>query len=329
MNETSAKQNGDYFYLRFKGPNADNGMLDLGKASKVLYAINRWAKKYKKECVNNIDFALKIGGIKRGSTELQIMIELIEQLVSTPVAQVAIPSMMLANIPGIKDFIKSFGKTIGEQLALKCFAKGKNLRESDLRAKKGKIVVDAVNIDNERKEVEKKDLDFYRKSNDTLDDLFVLEEGKENTLEMGTVINGKSSAVATLSVTEKNSFVKEYSSDDMERRMNEGFDDEKATEERIVGQFVEFHGLAYKYRFSFQARKEQDKYGKQKILCVVDDNKTSEILDLLKPENKKNICIHGMAVKDFMGKLDKIKIDWFNENPDYNPNQMELSYGTK
>jgi hypothetical protein len=129
---------------------------------------------------------------------------------------------------------------------------------------------------------------------------------------------------AEVVVGDKDSFVEDVDPDVLARRMSESFDEQDATDETVKGQFVDFYGLAHKYKFSFQARKKQEEFGKQKILCIVEDAMISEILDLLKPENKKNICIHGKATRDQDGKLDKIKIEWFNVNPDYNPNQERL-----
>ena len=83
--------------------------------------------------------------------------------------------------------------------------------------------------------------------------------------------------------------------------------------------------MARKYHFSFQARKNLDEIGKQKILCKLKKIEISEIIDLLKPENQKaNVCIFGKAIKDKDGKIDKIYIEWFNTDENYNPNQIKL-----
>mgnify|MGYP000567548374 FL=1 len=50
----------------------------------------------------------------------------------------------------------------------------------------------------------------------------------------------------------------------------------------------------------------------------------SEIYELMKPENKGNVCIKGKAMRDKESRLDKIKIEWINRDENYNPNQTEL-----
>ena len=37
------------------------------------------------------------------------------------------------------------------------------------------------------------------------------------------------------------------------------------------------------------------------------------------------LYIFGKATKDYDGKIDKIKIDWFSENPNFDPKQTEIS----
>lgn len=106
--------------------------------------------------------------------------------------------------------------------------------------------------------------------------------------------------------------------------MSEPFEEDKAEDVRIVGKFIDFYGLAHRYHFSFQARKEQDIYGKQKILCIVDKQEISTVIDLLKPEAKTNVCIKGKATKDREDKIDKIKVEWVNTDPDYNPDQTAI-----
>jgi hypothetical protein len=121
---------------------------------------------------------------------------------------------------------------------------------------------------------------------------------------------------------------KKYFDSDLEQsivdRMNDVFDEKSAEYVKITGQFVDFYSLAHKYTFAFQARKQQDVFGKQKILCIVRDDDISKIINYLKPENRIDLCIFGKATKDFEGKIDKIQIEWFSENPDFNPNQSVI-----
>ena len=81
--------------------------------------------------------------------------------------------------------------------------------------------------------------------------------------------------------------------------------------------------MAQKYHCSFQARREQDRIGKQKILCILNSEKQKdEVLDLLKDREKNHIVhIFGRATRDWEDRIDKIKIEWINSNENYNPNQ--------
>ena len=322
MNAVTSKQ--DYLYLRFDGPLAKDGRVSIGKAGKTMVAIDRWTKLYKKEYLNSkSDFVLRVGAIEKGSSEVQIFLEFLNQALNTPAGKLGAVGLF-TQVPGVKDFLKAYGKTLGEQLALKKFAKGKPVQESDAFAKKGSVYVTVYNTDGESKEAEKKSTDFYRASSQSLNNVYSLEPGKEDKLRIGYHTDGKNTDTATITPQDKDSFVDDSDPDNLARRMAEPFEEKKAVEVKIIGQFVDFHGLAYRYKFSFQARREQEEYGKQKILCIVNENSVSEIIDLLKPENKKNICISGKATKDLEGKIDKIKIDWFNEDPDHNPDQIGL-----
>lgn len=314
-----------YLYIKFDGPAADDGKLDIAKAGKTLSALGRWKKKYKKEFLNDdIDLNFKLKKVEKNCTELQIAMEIINKVDMSGVAILGSAAAIM-NLPGVKDFLKEVGSELGRQLNLKVFSKGKNLIESDLYAKDGKVYVRAVNTDGKAKEIEKRKLDFYRKSSQTLNGMYALEADKELRTRVGyhTPESGYHDT-ASITLNDKDAFIDEIDSDDFARRLSEPFEESSAIEAQVKGQFVDFHGLAHKYKFSFQVRRQQEDYGKQKILCIVEDSKISEILDLMKPENKKNVCIHGKATKDKEGKLDKIMIDWFNEDADYNPSQTTL-----
>lgn len=315
-----------YIYIKFDGPAADLGNLDIAKAGKALSALSRWNKHYKKELLHDkIDYTLKIDGVQKNCTEIQIIVEFAERLINdTPVVPLATAAGIL-KLPGVNDFVKGFGNELGKQLAIKVFANGKRLKESDPYHKNGKVVVKAINSENKAIEVTKQQLDFYRKSSTSLGGMYALEAGKEDRLRVGYhTKNDGSVDTGELLAGNKTSFFEDIDPDILAKRMAESFEDELATDEKVEGQFVDFHGLAHKYKFSFQVRKRQEEYGKQKILCIVDDTSISEILDLLKPENKKNVCIKGRATRDQEGKLDKIKIDWFNVDANYNPDQTTL-----
>ena len=316
----------DFLYVKLSGKQVDGGQAHIGAAGRSLLALDKWTRAYKKANPrNDIDIQLKLGNIKEGSTEFQIFVDIASALIDSTAAQVGGTAILLGNTPGIRDFLKKFGGTLGEQLALKIFAKGKKLTESEPFIRGRVVRVYAVNEAGEKKEVDKRQLDFYRDSSNVLNGLNVVSPGVIDSVSVGYHTAGDGySEVGKIDASSKDSFADLSDPDEYARRMNEPFNEEKAKEEKIVGQFVDFHGLAHRYKFSFQARKDQDNFGKQKILCIIDEGQVSDVLDLLKPENKKNVCISGKAVRDTENRVDKIKIDWFNENPDFNPNQTEL-----
>lgn len=142
-------------------------------------------------------------------------------------------------------------------------------------------------------------------------------------MKIGYKENGKDDQVAEIKYTDRDYFGT-YSCLSLEERMNESFDETNAKDEQIVGKFVDFYGLAHKYHFVFQARKKQDDIGKQKILCIVKEDQISKILDYLKPEFSKNVCIFGKATRDWEDKVDKIRIEWVNEDENCNPGQTVI-----
>lgn len=319
-------ETGDFIYIKFDGPAAELGSVDIAKAGKALSALARWNRYYKKEMLRDkVQYSLKIVDIKKNCTELQIVVDIVQNAVKGVPVPTLLTTAAILNLPGVKDFIKGFAGELGKQLALKVFAAGKPVRESEMYVKNNKIMAKVINSDNQSMEATKEQIDFYRKSGMSLNGMYALEEGKENRLRVG--YHDSSSGyvdTAEIVVADKNSFVEDNDPDVLARRMSESFDEEAASLETINGQFVDFYGLAHKYKFSFQVRNKQEEYGKQKILCIVEDSMVSEIIDLLKPENKKNVWVRGLANRDQEGKIDKIKIQWFNLDPDYNPNQTSL-----
>lgn len=316
------KDKSDFLYASFSGPNADNGEINIAKAGQILLALNRWQRHYKKDYKQNkVNFNLKLRAVKKNCTELQIVLDILDK--AKPVIDVGTVAAF-TNLPGVKDFLKEIGKTLGAQLMLKVFAKNKHLRESEPYLQNNKIVVKVTNFNNETRIVPKDQIDFYRKTSRILDDMYVLEPNKEDRLKVGYFTSDSGYEVTgEVFVSDREAFSNPYL-DSIEERMEEGFDDSKAFECKVIGQFVDSYSLAHKYKFAFQARKQQEDYGKQKILCIVEPEMISEIYELMKPENKGNVCIKGKAMRDKEGRLDKIKIEWINRDENYNPNQTEL-----
>lgn len=316
----------DYAYIKFYGPYVTEGRIDLGQAGKTLVSLNKWFKKYRREFVksdNNI--VLRAGAIREGSSEIQFFLDFLGSGYGHGAVIALIGGSLLKNF-GIRDFFQKFMGTLGEQLALKLFAKGETLTEEKKFAEDGKVKVKLRNIDGKKLIVLGEDWEIYQETGSSLNGFCNLEKGKEEKMTVGfhDAQTRVDRDISELTFEDKEFFQDVNDPEEWARRLSEPFDETKASETKIVGQFVDYYGLAHKYHFSFQARKEQDIYGKQKILCIVDDDKIEEILDLLKPNNRKNVCIKGMATKDREGKIDKIKIEWINEDPDYNPEQTSM-----
>ena len=316
------QEKSDFLYASFSGPSADSGELNIAKAGQILLALNRWQRHYKKDYKQDkVNFNLKLRAVKKNCTELQIALEILDK--AAPAIGVGTVAAFM-NLPGVKDFLKEVGKTLGAQLMLKVFAKNKHLRESEPYLEKNKIVVKVTNYNNETRVVPKDQIDFYRKTSRILDDMYVLEPNKEDKLKVGYYSSDTGYHVtAEVSTADREAFSNPYL-DSIQERMEEGFDESKAFECKVVGQFVDSYSLAHKYKFAFQARKQQEDYGKQKILCIVEPEMISEIYELMKPENRGNVCIKGKAMRDKENRLDKIKIEWINRDENYDPNQTRL-----
>lgn len=309
-------------FLKFYGPFADEGSVDISKAGKSLVALDRFSKKYQKEILklnNDQQIALKISGVNKNCSEIVIALS---ELIQSNAANFALISIGLERI-GIAEFGKQFFGTLGAQLALMLFSKGKRMKEIDCKIEKNTPVIILQNMEGQTKKISIKDWGEYKQLNTYLAGIVQLEKGKEERMKIGYKIGDKIKDVAEIEYKEKDYFDsgEEFS---IEERMKEPFDEESAKEEKIVGKFVDYYGLAHKYHFAFQARKKQDDFGKQKILCIVSQSLISRTLDYLKPENKGNVCICGKATRDWEGKVDKIKIEWINEDEDYNPHQTEI-----
>lgn len=317
-------------FIRFYGPLADEGMLDIEKAGKSLVALNKLFNKYQKD-IKKIDkdqrYILRISAINKDCTELNCVLDHVSNLFgaisSSGVINTALFGYMLDKT-GITEFGKGFFHTLGEQLALKKFSKGKDLKAENKLGIKGEIVAIVRNSTGEEKIIPAEEWENYKTLNPYLGEMIQLEKGKEEEISVGYKIGKDVRELTKVKYSEKSSF-DGMDSSSIEDRLNDPFDEESAEEITIAGKFIDYYGLAHKYHFSFQARKNQDDVGKQKILCILPESKISEIIDYLKPENNKNnVCIHGKATRDWDGKIDKIKIDWVNEDANYNPDQKEL-----
>ena len=268
---------------------------------------------------------LRAGEIHEGSSEIRIFLDFLNTGYGH-VAEISLMAQSAFKNFGIRDFFQKFMGTLGEQLALKVLAKGGRLVEEEKFIDDKKVKVRLRNANGKKSVVPEEAWNIYQKTNQSLNGFCNLEKGKEEEMKVGyydAELKAKHD-VSQLSYEDR-AFFQDFSDpDEWARRLSEPFDETKATETKIVGQFIDFYGMAHKYHFSFQARKEQEVYGKQKILCIVDDAEITKILELLKPENRKNVCIKGMATKDRENKIDKIKIEWVSEDLNYDPDQTKI-----
>lgn len=271
------------------------------------------------------NIALRAGAIVEGSSEIQIFLDFLRTGHGHALVDAAVASSIFKNT-GARDFLKKFMGTLGEQLALKLFAKGKLPKEEQKFVRGGKVMVTLRNEEGSAKDIEEELWLIYKQTNMLLNGFCNLEKGAEEELLVGYYDSSDRAnhEVARLDYKDKDYFHDINDPDELARRMNEPFDEESATDMKIIGQFVDYHGLAHRYHFSFQARREQETYGKQKILCIVENEKVSQIIDYLKPENRKNVCIFGKGTKDRDGKTDKIKIEMITEDLNFDPYQIAI-----
>ncbi|MFC1637813.1 hypothetical protein ACFL2R_00170 [Patescibacteria group bacterium] len=310
-------------YLKFFGPEVDDGRIDIEKVGNSLIALNRIYKNFSKQH-DKKDLSLKLGGIKKNCTEINIHLEQIAAVVKPAVSTAS--WLMVAKSSGVMEFGKQFFGTIGQQLALKLFSKGGKIEKVKEFIEKDNVFVRVRNVNGEEKVFLKDDYDNQKEYSGALKNLVQLESEKEDKMEVGYYQNCNAKKVAEVNHDQKKYFSAIKKDLNIEDRLNESFDDSETEQIKIVGKFVDYHGLAHKYNFSFQARKNQEDIGKQKILCIIEGDKISDIaIDFLKPKNqKKNICIFGEANRNSEGKIDKIKVEWVNEDENFNHKQRKL-----
>ena len=313
---------GSYLYMTFRGPSVDAGEMDIGQASRVFAALDKWKKQYEKEFAPDNNFSIKLKSVEKGCTDFHFIVEALK---AGWLPMTIFATSKLANAPGVKDFLQEIGKEFGKQVALKIASKGKTLTESAPYIENNKVMVDVFSGKNKIGSMEKRSTDFYRKSNKSLNDLYVLEANKITEAEVGYKIQGSDRcSLATIKLTNRESFIEDNPKDKLADRLLEPFDERKAEEGRIVGRFIDSYGLAQKYQFALQVREDVGMYGKQKVLCEMPAELISPTYDLLKPENRKNVTVKGLATRDNENRLDKMKVEWYSNNPDHNPDQTDM-----
>jgi hypothetical protein len=307
--------------LKFFGPSVEEGSIDIEKIGTSLVALNKLFKKCVPQDYSNC-VSIKLEGVRKNCTELNLIFEQIAPLAQPVATGTAI--LLACRSIGLDELGRQFFGTVGSQLALKLFSKGKELDEVKTLPVNGEVCVLLRNLDGEMKTVAKREYELLTETAPHLKDFVQLESGREEEMKLGYYEGPVLKEISTIRVSEKECFqVAERPR--FEDRLNEDFDESSARPERIVGKFIDYHGLAHKYHFTFQARKNQSETGKQKILCKVDESRVSEFIDLLKPEHQEeNICIGGKATESPDGKIDKIIVEWFSKDVNYDPHQTKM-----
>lgn len=309
-------------YIKFDWPEASKWRMDIEKAWKTLIAFSKILKKYSKDC-NKPDFQpiIKIEDISEWSTDL--ILSIIDTFQQHPIwsAELLYGSKLIFENFWIKAFFEHFMGTLGDQLALKRFSKNQVLDQWKIEWNS----IPLTNFSWEKRIFDYKSWENYQSLAPYLNDLYNLEAWKEDIMKLWYRDWNKEVEVAEITTADKEYFSPWDNWWKFLDRLEEDFDEKHTVERRITWVFVDYYGLAHKYHFSFQARKNQDEIWKQKILCIIDPEMISQAIDYLKPENSHNVTIFWNAVLDSEWKVDKLKIKWISSDPDFNPNQTSIS----
>lgn len=310
-------------YLKFFWPEVEDWEIDIAKVWDSLIWLSKFYKSYCKERGIQ-EYQIKLKWLKKNCTEVDIVIQQIIPVVKE-LGTYALVLKWMEKV-WVTEFWKQFFWTLGNVFALKLLSLWKDLIEKKRYINKQEEYIELENIKWEKKIFKLNDYLDYQKYNQFSWRIVQLEKWKEEKLKIWYYDENKNIDVVEVNYTEKKSFESNNDTDFYER-LNEWFNEEKAVEVKIIWKFIDFFSLATKYRFSFQARKEIEKIWKQKILCIVEDNMVWEILDILKRDywTKHNICLFWKANFSMDWKIDKIKVIWFSEDENYNPNQIQIS----
>lgn len=318
----TGKQKNAHGYVKFLGEAVEEGKISPAKAGKSLIALERFFKNYVSDVYKlekDQKLAIKLGGIRKSCTEVQIFFEQIVP-VAAPVA-VTTSLFLGAKAIGLTEFTKQFFGTLGKQLALRILSKGKRLKEGKRFVRGQTVFVPLTNVDGDRETVTAEDWENFKRLYPYIQGFVQLD--KDETMKVGYIEGNEQVETAVVKFSDR-AYIEDSHSESIDDRIKEPFDESKAQDMKIIGKFVDYYGLAHKYHFSFQARRSQNEIGKQKILCIVDEGRISEVIDHLKPERSANMSIFGKATRDADGKVDKIKIDWISEDINFNPDQTTI-----
>lgn len=317
-------------YIEFQGESASKGEIDPYIAGKSLISFSKIVKRYQKEIdTSGANFNLKLKRIYPGSTGIEFIPDIAQALTNLAHAESAslfakaYLGYKAAQILQIQEFFKGFMNTLGTQVALRISSRGTPLSEVSTKLENGKIVMVVADGKGANYTLEERQWRAYQALSPIVGDLvsYKTADGIER-ISFGFKEGEVRSQTGEI-ITENTKYF-EPSMDFMEERLREPFDELRAEPVTITGKFVDYYGLAHKYFFSFQVRRDIEKYGRQKILCLVVKERVSEILDLLKPENAKNVTLSGLATRDKENRLDKIKVDLWVDEQGVSSDQQEL-----
>jgi len=318
-------------YLEFKGGAVNAGEIDPVIAGKTLIAFSRLLKKYQKDIDSSgLDFSLKLKNIYKGSSGLELVpdiLQIMENLAETESMTLFAKTLVgyhAVRIFQVQEFFKGFMSTLGTQAALRVSSKGTVLSEKKSSVNDDNSISKICIDENGREyKLNEKEWKAYQVLSPILGDMVAFKSG-DGVEKMSFGFKDSGKKTTTGEIVLKNTEYFEPSFDLIEERMTEPFDESKAEPVTIEGRFVDYHGMAHKYFFSFQVRRDVEKYGKKKILCLLEKESVSKVLDLLKPENAQNVILSGKAIRDKENKLDKIKIDSWVDKSGHGSNQDSL-----
>ena len=228
------KKNKEQFigYLKYFGPSVAEGRIDIEKIGNSLIALNQLFKTYAKSAESKA-ISLKLGKIKKNCTEVNVYFEQIIPIIQ-PVATMTNVLIVakIADYIGITEFGKQFFGTLGQQIALKLFAKGKKVVKQKDFVENGKIHVLLRNSEGEEKKFLKETFDSQNEFSEPLKELIQLESKKEEKLEVGYYDNSLAEKVADIDIKQKDFFVTEKEQN-FEEKLEEDFDESKAEQVRI------------------------------------------------------------------------------------------------
>ncbi|MCA9353129.1 hypothetical protein KC901_03020 [Patescibacteria group bacterium] len=321
-------QNQQFGYLKYKGDNF-KGSVDIGQLAKTLYALDKFSKKYQKEILQLTKeemFSIKASDVQDGSTD--VILEIVDNVVSSAPALLMASGYALDRI-GVTEYTKKYFGTLGEQAALRKLARNKKLKERKREiSKDNQIFVVVENSNQETTKISEETWNNYKILNPALNNLVEIEKGAH--LEIGYLGEDRArNIVANISSDESQFFVPEKLDEiegNLEDRLQEEFNEENSEEITITGKFIDFFGMAQKYHCSFQSRREQEKTGKQKILCILEtDAQKDNVLELLKDRSSEHLVyVHGRATRDWEDRIDKLRVEWISKDKNYNPNQTKI-----